>query len=128
MKRAADSGDEGGGAEENEQNKKAAVAQPDEQCLEAIKGVIREEKKHSGTSLRALQKHLDGRFDAETVKTTLKTGVSSGALLQRKASFLVKGEEYADTTPRVTIEVLAQGQDGEAPAKKGSTIAVDYKA
>lgn len=93
--------------------------------VDAVVGAIRRLKSHTGSSAKAIHNLLksESNISLEDVKKATKHGATTGALEQRKQSFLVKGESYPDTTPKV--EILETTGQGTGPGvKKGQDVKI----
>lgn len=97
--------------------------------IDKIIAAIRFLKSSSGSSAQAICKVCKSEFGYDNVaflKKALKTGVTSGVLVQNKASYLVKGDPvYADTRETVSIEELAEGSS-DVMVKNGDVVKIQY--
>lgn len=95
--------------------------------MDKIVAVIREHRAAAGSSRQSIVKSLAslGVTNESAIKKALQKGVADGVLTQNKASFLVAGETYEDTSEKVGIQEVATGT-GDAVAA-GDTVTISYK-
>ncbi len=92
--------------------------------MERIVEAIRSEKKSSGSSKAAISKLL-GDCDDGALKKALKAAVEKEILTMNKASYMVTGEAYEDTSEKISIKEVVEVAEGPE-VEKGDTVKIEY--